>query len=506
MDRSRGRAGRTHHANATGSRGGTRRRRLDARLHVGAYALNKPQPLSDHPSVAIVGAGFSGLLTALNLLRKPAGPRVHLIERRPAFGRGAAYSTTSREHLLNVRAGNMSAFPEQPTHFIDWLAREGQAEEGATFVTRARYGGYLQAMLRDAAEAGEAGRLILEADDVVELRPVARGWAVTLGMGRSLQVDAAVLAVGNLPPHLPPGVDAATAQSPAYFGDPWSADFGDLPEEGCVVVIGAGLTMVDLALRLAAERPALRMLALSRRGLPPRRHLGHGPAPEPFAPLPGDTPLSLLRRLRAGAVSSDWRALVDGLRPHVQAVWRSWTLEERSRFLRHLRPWWDIHRHRLAPPVASKLDHLTGAGDLSIAAGRIASVRPAGAGLQVAWTPRGARQRQEVTAVGVINCTGPNGDLTRVNDPLLTGLVEGGLIRADACRLGLDVGADGRLFGRDGTASLNLYAVGPITRGAFWEITSVPDIRVQAAGCADAIVERLRPTRVGSDPASATPA
>ncbi len=451
-----------------------------------------PPASSGRSTVAIVGAGFSGLLTALHLLRERDGPRVLLIERGPAFGRGAAYSTTRQEHLLNVRAGNMSAFPEQPAHFVDWLARQGQAEEVTTFVTRARYGGYLQAMLREAAEASAAGRLILEADDAVELRPEPRGWTVELGMGRNLRVDAAVLAVGNLPPHLPPGVDAETAMSHAYFGDPWSADFGALPEEGCVVMIGAGLTMVDLALRLASERPGLRLLALSRRGLPPRRHLGRGPAPEPFAPEPADTPRSLLRRLREGAASSDWRALVDGLRPHVQSVWRSWSLEERSRFLRHLRPWWDIHRHRLAPAVAAKLDHLTASGALTIAAGRILSVRADGDALQVAWTPRASRERRALTAVGVVNCTGPNGDLARVSDPLLSGLVAGGLIQADACRLGLDVGADGRLIGRDGAANLDLYAVGPITRGAFWEITSVPDIRVQAAQCAAAILERAR--------------
>ena len=345
-------------------------------------------------------------------------------------------------------------------------------------------------MLRQAAEASGAGRLILEADDAVELRPQPCGFTGTLGMGRSFAADAAVLAVGNLPPHLPPGVDAETARSPAYFGDPWAADFGGLPEEGCVVVIGAGLTMVDLALRLACERPRLTLLALSRRGLAPRRHLGRGPAPEPFMPEPGDTPLRLLRRLRAGAASGDWRAWVDGLRPHVQAVWRSWSLEERGRFLRHLRPWWDIHRHRLAPAVASKLDHLTGCGALTIAAGRIASVQPDGGGLSVVWTPRGVRERRETAAVAVVNCTGPNGDLTRVGDPLLSGLVARGLIRADACRLGLDVGADGRLIGRDGAANLDLYAVGPTTRGAFWEITSVPDIRVQAAQCAAAILER----------------
>ena len=215
--------------------------------------------MSDRSAVAIVGAGFSGLLTTLHLLREPAGPQVRLIERRSAFGRGAAYSTTNQEHLLNVRAANMSAFPEQPDHFIDWLAREGQAEEAATFVTRARYGGYLQAMLRQATEASEAGRLILEADDAVELRPDAKGWTVGLGMGRSFPVDAAVLAVGNLPPNLPPGVDAETAESPAYFGDPWSTNFAALPHEGLVVVIGAGRAP-------AASGPVV-----------PRRAAGRGP-------------------------------------------------------------------------------------------------------------------------------------------------------------------------------------------------------------------------------------
>ena len=455
-------------------------------------ALSAPVQLAERTTVAVIGAGFSGLLTALHLLEPADGPRVRLIERRSAFARGAAYSTTSDEHLLNVRATNMSAFPDRPAHFTDWLARTGVPTASSAFVTRARYGAYLQAMLREASEASAAGRLILEADAAVTLRPEPDGWTVTLGMGRRVKADATVLAVGNLPPHLPPGVDAQAAQSPGYFADPWAADFGKLPETGCVVLVGTGLTMVDVALRLACERSGLKMLALSRRGLQPRRHLPQGPAPEPVVPKPGETPRQMLQRLRRGATASDWRSLVDGLRPHVQSLWRSWPLEERHRFLRHLRPWWDIHRHRLAPQVASKLDHLTGSGALAIAAGRIASVGAAEEGLRVSWTPRGGRELQELDAAAVVNCTGPSGDLTRVDDPLLRGLADEGLIRADACRLGLDVGADGRLIATDGSANLDLYAVGPITRGAFWEITSAPDIRVQAAQCAQAILQRTR--------------
>ena len=446
---------------------------------------------TDRPTVAVVGAGFSGLLTAVHLMAVKGGPRVRLIERRTAFARGAAYSTTSAEHLLNVRAANMSAFPDRPDHFTEWLSGEGGAElADGPFVTRARYGAYLQAMLRQVAEQAQAGRLILESDAVVELAPRDGGWALTLGMGRTLEADAVVLAIGNLPPHLPPGVDAETARSPGFFGDPWAADFGALPEEGCAVLIGAGLTMVDVALRLARERPQLRILAISRRGLLPRRHLVQGPAAEALDPLAAP-PSALLKAVRRRARTADWRCVVDGLRPHVQGLWRGWRLEERRRFLRHVRPWWEIHRHRIAPAVASRLDHLTASGALTVTAGRLAQVRPAGGALSVGWTPRGSRELRETSAVAVVNCTGPNGDLFRVDDSMLAGLNDRGLIRADACRLGLDVDAQGRLLDRQGRAHAALFAVGPPTRGAFWEITSVPDIRLQAAACAREVVTAL---------------
>ncbi len=316
------------------------------------------------------------------------------------------------------------------------------------------------------------------------VRPDGAGWRARLDVGREFRADAVVLAVGNLPPQAPPGFTDAALASAAYVADPWGVEADDLPRQGTAVLLGAGLTMIDAALRLSRERPDLRLLALSRRGLLPRRHLGEGPAPKATASPEGLSVRALARTLRASARTTDWRAVVDGLRPHVQATWRAWPQAERERFLRHLRPWWDVHRHRLAPAVASKLDHLTASGVLATAAGRVERVEPAEDGLEVVWSPRGVRERRTLRAAAVINCTGPNGDLARVRDPLLGGLAEAGLLRADACRLGLDVDAAGRLIGRDGRAHPTLLGVGPLTRGAFWEITSVPDIRVQAAACA----------------------
>ena len=449
---------------------------------------------SGRQTVAIVGAGFSGLLTALHLLSRSDGPNVRLIERRGAFARGAAYSTFDEDHLLNVRASNMSAFPDQPDHFVDWLARCGAPARRTLFVRRQQYGDYLQALIQQAVETSPAGRFLLEPDAAVDVAPEGDGWRVSLAMGRSITADVVVLAVGNLPPGDLPGFTAEALASPAYVADPWRLDPGRVPQTGTALLIGSGLTMVDVALHLAKLSPELQILALSRRGLLPRRHLGEGPAPLQRATPEGASPLALLQLLRRGAQDDDWRAVLDGLRPHVHAVWRGWSVAERRRFLRHARPWWDVHRHRLSPPVAQKLDHLLACGQLKSAAGRIHAVDLVDGALQVVWSPRGAPERLRTGASLVINCAGPNGDPMKSADPLLSSLASRGLVRPDPCRLGLDVDADARLIGASGEPNPTLFAVGPITRGSLWEITSVPDIRVQAAACGRLIADALAVT------------
>jgi len=459
------------------------------------------RPQSRRPTVAVIGAGFSGLMTALSLLEQPDGPRVRLIERRRAFGRGAAYSTTFKDHLLNVRASNMSAFPDQPDHFVNWLAAEGEETGAAAFARRSRYGAYLQAMLAKAAERSEAGRLLLEADGVVGLAPRDGRWRLTYDMGRALDVDAVVLAVGNFPPHPPAGVTHEAAASPTFAADPWATDLGQAPQDGQAVLIGTGLTMVDVALRLAADRPDLKLLAISRRGLLPHRHLDSGPAPLAWDPGRRPSARRLIRQMRALSRSADWRSVIDGLRPHVQGVWRSWTDDERDRFLRHARPWWEIHRHRLAPPVAARLDALIQSGALTVRAGRISAVTAGGEGLTVDWRPKGERGNETALAGLVVNCSGPTGQLAHSPDPLIADLARQQLIRPDRQNLGLDVDALGRLIAADGAPSATLYSIGPVTRGAFWEITSVPDIRVQAVALARQLSGQL--WRRGAEPGPA---
>ena len=429
-----------------------------------------------YKSVAIVGAGFSGSLLAINILRH-AGPQATLIERRPVFGRGTAYSAPHPSHLLNVRAGNMSALSDRPAHFAEWCTARGLGD-GGSFVQRQQYGEYLGELLeRSAARAGD--RLALVHEEAVSADVSDDGVTVGLADGRKLNVDALVVAVGNLPPHAPAGLDPVTLPGDIYAPDPWDlATVDGLTADDTVMLIGTGLTMVDVALSLDAAGFRGKIVALSRRGLLPRPHVPPGKAGDRNE-KPTTVASALLAEIRGRADSIGWRAAVDELRPFTQGLWLSASEDERARFLRHLRPWWDVHRHRLAPAVAAKIDSMVASGQLSIVGGKPSAYVPEGTGVRVTYRPRGADAATTLHVRRIVNCTGPQGDLARSSEPVLRSLIQSGHARADPARLGLDVDAQSRLIGANGEAHPRLFGLGPMTRGAFWEIVAVPDIRTQ---------------------------
>lgn len=427
--------------------------------------------------VAIVGAGFSGTLQAINLLRHE-GPRATLIERGSRAGEGLAYGAAHPSHVLNVRAGNMSALPDDPGHFARWLEGRGVADAANAFASRVTYGEYLREML-DAALADSGGRLTVRYGEVVDATEVGGGLALALRGGEPIEADAAVLAVGNLPPHDPPGLSDGALSGDLYKGDPWAADVAEgLRAHDTVLVVGTGLTMVDVALMLEARGFAGRIVALSRRGLLPRRH----DRTSDWARIeerPATVASALVRELRRRAEAVGWRNAVDELRPFTQPMWANASEAERARFLRHLRPWWDVHRHRLAPKVADRLAAMQTRGQLHVLAGKTIAFAPEADGVSMTWRRRGGEARETMAVRRVINCTGPLGDLNRTTDPLLVALRERGAIRPDAANLGIDVNGVGQVIGANGRPSERLYALGPMTRGAFWEIVAVPDIRRQ---------------------------
>jgi uncharacterized NAD(P)/FAD-binding protein YdhS len=428
--------------------------------------------------VAIIGAGFSGTLQAINLLRHD-GPRATLIERAPVAGEGLAYGAAHPSHVLNVRAGNMSALPDDPDHFVRWLTARGVADAAGTFAARVTYGEYLRELL-DEALASSGDRLTLVQGDVTDVTRSGEGACVALADGRTIAADTAVLSVGNLPPHDPPGLDEAALSPERYKRDPWADDVAEgLTAADTVLVIGTGLTMIDVALMLEASGFTGRIVALSRRGLLPRAHEG---APQPWAKLaerPTDPASALVGRVRGRGDAIGWRNAVDELRPYTQGMWANASEEERARFLRHLRPWWDVHRHRLAPSVAARLAAMQARGQLDIVAGKTIAFAEDADGVTMTWRPRGAEAPETLHVARIINCTGPQGDLLRTTEPLLATLRDRGAIRPDSARLGIDVDASAQTIAAEGSANDWLYALGPMTRGAFWEIVAVPDIRSQ---------------------------
>lgn len=424
---------------------------------------------------AIVGAGFSGLLTALHLLDAPTGMQVTLIERRAAFGPGRAYDTGNPHHLLNVRLGNMSAYPNDPDHLVRWLSEQPSWEASGAFITRGAYGDYLKSLL-DEALSTHGDRLTLIQGDVVDLERAGDEWRLTLWTGETVTADTVVLALGNQEPQTPGNLGEGVRASGRYVTDPWSADLSDRADVQSVLLMGSGLTMVDVA--VALRRPGRRLTAISRHGLLPRAHASvHTPAADITFSGP---PSAVMAQAREAARRTDWRAVFDALRAQARGLWADWSQAQRRRFIRHLRPLWDVHRHRLAPSMAREISHMLAGGELTVAAGKIADLSLKQGRIRATWRPRGKSTPTSESFDLVVNCTGPIGEVRHSRDPLICRLLERRLVTPDPLGLGFAVDVRGRALGPDGAPHPGLVVVGPLSRGAFWEMTSVPDLRVQA--------------------------
>ncbi|WP_412541861.1 FAD/NAD(P)-binding protein [Longispora sp. K20-0274] len=424
--------------------------------------------------MTVIGGGCSGAIVAAHLLRTRDGT-VQLVEPRDRLGRGVAYDTDDAWHLLNSRAGNMSALADVPDDFVRWCAWRRLRGGPDDFLPRRAYGRYLEATL-DHAAAAHPGRLRVVRQRAVRVAPDA----VELADGTRLRTDWTALALGHAPTTDPLG---APAGSPGRIGDPWAPGALDaVRAEEPVVLLGTGLTAVDVALSLARRGHYGGVHAVSRHGLLPRAHTARpgDPAAAPRSGAPGPLALptggeslgKLLRMVReAMETAADWRPVIDALRPRLDALWRGLTQEEQARFLRHVARYWEIHRHRMAPVVGTAVERLLDSGELTVTAGQVARATASGVALTDGRTLPGRT---------VINCTGP-GCAARTGDPLVRGLVADGLARFDRHGLGLDVDDDGMLLGHDGLPSGRIWTVGPLRRGRWWETTAVPEIRAQTA-------------------------
>lgn len=466
--------------------------------------------------IVVVGGGLSGTLVAVHLLRSaPPGTLITLIERNPPVGRGVAYGTNTCAHLLNVPAGRMGAFAEKPAHFLEWVrervGRPGfpSRVEAGDFLPRCLYGDYIGYVLTEARQqADPAVSFVARVGEVVDLDELAGGGSarVFLSDGTTLVADHVVLALGNLPSEYPARSGRQVYRSWRYVHVPWAPGVIDgIDPDAEVLIAGQGLTATDIVIQLAERGHRGRISCLSRRGLRPLPHREVAPWRDFFAGEPAPrTVRALVRRVRAevdaaAAEGADWRAVIDALRPHSARLWANLDWSERARFMRHVRPYWEAHRHRLAPEVAARLDALVRAGKLAYLAGRFRHLEENADGLRVVWRPRGGETDAELRVAKLINCTGPRTDYSKYQHPLFVNLLARGLIDHDPLALGVAATPEGRVRRYRGGAIPWLHTLGAPLKGVLWECTAAPEIRAQAPAIARAI---LRPADASASPPS----
>ncbi len=439
----------------------------------------------------VVGGGASGIAIAVMLLRHAqAGDHVTHVDLAPNMGIGAAYSTPDETLLLNVRVYNMSIYADAPSHFADWVADQYGQHDTNAFVPRHWYARYLRDTLTTAIRTS-AGHYTQIQAQVCDIEPHQR--TVILHDGQRIMANQVVLALGHAPIANPLSRYVASPTR-IIAGYDWQGIAREIAPHQPVLIIGTGLTMVDAVSTLWQSGHHAPITAISRHGHLPQAHVVYAPHTGYITPADYGISLRHLMRTvrrevtRAHQQGQPWQAVIDAIRPHTQSLWISWSLADKQRFLRHVRAHWDIYRHRIAPHLATQLSAAQHRGQLAVVAGRITNYREDGDGVTLSYTPRGRSHGITHTATWVINCTGPESDYTRITNPLVTALTRRGLLNADPIRLGIDVDAQGHLKDRDGHIIPWLWSIGPPRKGYAWECIAIPDIRVQAAQLADALI------------------
>ena len=432
--------------------------------------------------IAIIGAGYTGATLATELATSfDTDLEILLVGVAGNFGCGVAYGDARGEHLLNARAGQLGATASKPAEFAQWLNLSPRATDA--FLPRVAYGEYLLDRLHDA-ESTSTNLTTLE-HEVVEIDSVpGGGYRVHLDDGDSFFSDRVVLAVGALPPQRLAGVGPRLARHWRYVGSPWQeGDLERIDVDARLLVVGTGLTMVDVVSTLRRRGHRGEIVALSRHGLLPQRHTDIPSDPIELPPVI----LQALRthdlRALVAAVRSvtrvvdDWRTVIDALRPHVQAFWGGLPAAERARFLRHIRVWWETYRHRMAPRAAQEVDEALSSGRLRVVAGRLVRAGVAGDAVSALIRPRGSLKAEPHTFDGLIRATGLETDISRTTHPLIQHMVASGTILPDPLGLGIRTSSNCEVLDATDRPVPGLYCIGALARGHCWELTAVGELR-----------------------------
>jgi uncharacterized NAD(P)/FAD-binding protein YdhS len=448
-------------------------------------------------TLAIVGGGFCGALCAVHLLRaRPSGfNRITLIDAGPRIARGIAYSTAQPLHLLNVPAARMSAFADDSEHFLRFARTFDARISGADFLPRKLYGDYLENLLQETSNNLIGGAIEFQQlrDTVIDLE-VQEGdrLQLTLLSGATLLADRIILALGNDAPRAPSIAGRRlTAAGPRYIDDPWSANaLQAIDFKQDALLIGTGLTAVDVVTVLHEQGFRNTVHAVSRHGLLPLAHRGLSHAGRelqlPAQLLPSSNVKKFLHGLRTYIRVSandeiDWRDVLAALRKETSRLWQNFNDDERARFLRHCQVYWDVHRHRLAPRIGALFTQLIAERGLQVRAARLIDFHAESAQLRIQLRNRHAQSEEWLTVGTVINCTGPSANIEYSSMPLWQSLLARGLVKRDRFGVGIAIADNYAVLDAAGIPSPAIYYVGPLLKADFWEATAVPELRMHVA-------------------------
>ncbi len=450
--------------------------------------------------IAIIGAGASGTITAINLLKKLQQPAsIFLIEKRnEGLYRGAAYSSQLDYEPLNVYAGRMSLYNDNDDDFYNWILENKKSCEEIThesFVSRRWYGEYLETSIKDAVVKKQNGVLCETVSTATEniAKTPEGNYLLKQEDGREITADVVILATGNEKPADVISKEAIQVLGESYVSNPWNKNpLENISAEESVLLIGTGLTMVDHVVSLKKKNHTAKVFALSRNGLLPRPHK-HSPAYKIEREISNESieqlDANILEEVeKAKSQNLDWRSVIEALRPVTTKIWQALSDESKSAFLNKYRIYWDIHRHRMPPASHNEISELISENKFEILKGTITDVLKTENGFLVSY--KDASDSNSVIVNRIINCTGPSGDYEKCDNPLFKNLLSKGWIKKDKHNIGIVTGAAGELIQQNGNVLENIFAVGPLRKAMEWESTAIREIRTQAEQVAIQIISQ----------------
>lgn len=423
-------------------------------------------------TIGIVGGGASGTLAALHC-KKTLNENIQILIFEPSekLGRGNAYAHHYDDYILNVPVNNMSVFPDHPDDFEKWILQfkpEIAQSRDWPFVPRYYFGLYLD----DHLSKMPHDHLQHIRTKVSKIDMLGRQYQLRLANHKSFLCDYLILATGY--EHEPPfphrpclkNLTHRVFSSENYHHTPLSQF------SGRVLILGTGLTGIDVWRKLK-QNEGLKITFFSRRGFLPLEQDLSTPRIK-FPTLFGMSPLQILQVLRAIQSNHElsWVTIANHVRPQAQKIWTCWTEAEKKQFLKYLKPYWEVIRHRMPSSVFADLQKDLCEKRAEVKAGKMQKIQLDHEHFNIEYIDRKSNTKQTFQANYIIYANG-----LPINQALLD--TEHFLPGLSLCPYGM---------GYVNQSAPRLWVIGPASKGMFWENVAIPDIREQAKQIAEDIL------------------